>query len=402
MSYHAWGVMDVLAVTDFPDIRLKSIIAAKAGNILHIPREGGYLFRMYVDLGEVPEDDNRAVRKTPLETIIRKANEIIHPYTLEVKDVAWWSVYEVGHRVTDRFDDVPEGEDRDPHVFITGDACHTHSAKAGQGMNVSMQDGWNIGWKLGQVLRGLSSPALLKSYDGERREIAQNLIDFDREWSTQMATDPSKLETPIEDFYVKTAEFPAGFMTQYKQSTITGHADNQELASGFPIGKRFKSRPVMRISDANPVQLGHLHRADGRWRVYVFADRPAAGKPSKSADLAEWLVSADSPVVKHTPSDWDEDALFDVKVIYQQPYTDIDLGQIPAAYMPKNGPFKLVDYGKQFATLPEDDIFDARGISRDGVIVVVRPDQYVSHILPLDARQELAEFFAGIFDGDNA
>lgn len=402
VSYHAWGVMDVLAVTDFPDIRLKSIIAAKAGNILHIPREGGYLFRMYVDLGEVPEDDNRAVRKTPLETIIRKANEIIHPYTLEVKDVAWWSVYEVGHRVTDRFDDVPEGEDRDPHVFITGDACHTHSAKAGQGMNVSMQDGWNIGWKLGQVLRGLSSPALLKSYDGERREIAQNLIDFDREWSTQMATDPSKLETPIEDFYVKTAEFPAGFMTQYKQSTITGHADNQELASGFPIGKRFKSRPVMRISDANPVQLGHLHRADGRWRVYVFADRPAAGKPSKSADLAEWLVSADSPVVKHTPSDWDEDALFDVKVIYQQPYTDIDLGQIPAAYMPKNGPFKLVDYGKQFATLPEDDIFDARGISRDGVIVVVRPDQYVSHILPLDARQELAEFFAGIFDGDNA
>ena len=51
---HAWGVMDVLAVTDFPDIRTKCAIQSDAGgNILLIPREGGYLFRMYVDLGEV-------------------------------------------------------------------------------------------------------------------------------------------------------------------------------------------------------------------------------------------------------------------------------------------------------------------------------------------------------------
>ena len=48
------------------------------------------------------------------------------------------------------FDDVPEDErdTRTPHAFILGDACHTHSAKAGQGMNVSMQDGFNLGWKL--------------------------------------------------------------------------------------------------------------------------------------------------------------------------------------------------------------------------------------------------------------
>ncbi|MGO2026696.1 MAG: FAD-dependent monooxygenase, partial [Brevibacterium aurantiacum] len=50
---HAWGVMDVLANSDFPDIRTKCAISSKHGNILHIPREGGHLFRMYVDLGEV-------------------------------------------------------------------------------------------------------------------------------------------------------------------------------------------------------------------------------------------------------------------------------------------------------------------------------------------------------------
>ena len=134
-AFHAWGVMDALANTDFPDIRTKCSIQSEAGNILLIPREGGFLFRMYVDLGEVPPDDNGAVRKTSLDEIIAKANEILHPYRLDVKDVPWHSVYEVGHRLTDRFDDVPVEAvgTRTPRVFIAGDACHTHSAKAGPG-----------------------------------------------------------------------------------------------------------------------------------------------------------------------------------------------------------------------------------------------------------------------------
>lgn len=83
---HAWAVMDALAVTDFPDIRTKCAIQSQAGSILHIPREGGHLFRMYVDLGEVAAGDNGAVRQTTVETAIAKANEIVHPYTLDVKE----------------------------------------------------------------------------------------------------------------------------------------------------------------------------------------------------------------------------------------------------------------------------------------------------------------------------
>ena len=64
---------------------------------------------MYVDLGEVAADDNGAVRNTTIEQIIAKANAILHPYTLDVRNVAWHSVYEVGHRLTDRFDDVLPG-----------------------------------------------------------------------------------------------------------------------------------------------------------------------------------------------------------------------------------------------------------------------------------------------------
>ncbi|MDR6868982.1 phenol 2-monooxygenase [Microbacterium resistens] len=402
-SAHAWGVMDVLVNTDFPDWRTKCAINSEAGNILHIPREGGYLSRMYIDLGEVPEDDDHQVRQTPIETIIAKANAILHPYTLDVKEVAWHSVYEVGHRVTDRFDDMTEESDRGPRVFLTGDACHTHSAKAGQGMNVSMQDGFNLGWKLGAVLTGRSPEALLATYSAERQPVAQQLIDFDREWSSLMARKPEEISDPQElaNYYLATAEFPSGFMTRYEPSSIIAARSRQELAGGFPLGKRFKSSEVVRVCDGNAVHLGHHARADGRWRVYAFADAPAAGEASALGAWAEWMGSPSSPLARFTPADADPDAVFDVKAIYQQPFEDVDITAVPEVFLPRSGPLGLTDWEKVYAAAPsvwtDTDIFVERELSRDGVVVVVRPDQYVAAILPLQATAELAAFLDGVF-----
>ncbi|MFJ5861289.1 FAD-binding monooxygenase [Pseudarthrobacter sp. NPDC092439] len=395
---HAWGVMDTLAVTDFPDIRTKCAIQGEKGSILLIPREGGHLFRMYVDLGEVDPATHHAVRNTGIDQIIHKANEILHPYTLDVRNVAWHSVYEVGHRLTDRFDDVlPEDRGtRTPRVFITGDACHTHSAKAGQGMNVSMQDGFNIAWKLGHVLEGRSPESLLATYSAERQVVAKNLIDFDKEWSSMMAKKPEEFEHPsdLEDFYVRTAEFPAGFMTQYAPSLIVGTDDHQGLATGFPVGKRFKSAPVVRVADTNPIHLGHHATADGRWRIYVFADPAQPGTGSATDMLAEWFAGSPESPLAATPAGADPDAWFDLKVIYQQGHTAVDISKVPAVFKPQVGPFKLTDYEKVYGTDPNADIFDERGLDRAGVVVVVRPDQYVANVLPLTATAELGAFFA--------
>ncbi|QKJ20099.1 FAD-dependent monooxygenase [Microbacterium hominis] len=396
---HAWGVMDVLVNTDFPDWRTKCAINSEAGNILLIPREGGYLCRVYVDLGEVAADDDHRVRQTPIEDVIAKANAILHPYTLDVKQVAWSSVYEVGHRVTDRFDDGDEG--RDPHVFLTGDACHTHSAKAGQGMNVSMQDGYNLGWKLGHVVTGLAPASLLQTYSAERQPVAQQLIDFDREWSSLMARKPEEISDPQElaTFYLGTAEFPSGFMTQYGPSAIVTDAAHQALAAGFPLGKRLKSAEVTRVSDGNVVHLGHHAKADGRWRIYAFADAPAAGEPSALSDWAEWMSAPDAPLSRHTPEGADIDAVFDVKVVYQQRFEDVDISRVPELFLPRTGPLGLTDWEKVFAAgadgWRDNDIFAERELSRDGVVVVVRPDQYVAAVLPLTATEELSAFFAG-------
>ena len=223
--------------------------------------------------------------------MIDTANRILSPYSLDVRAVTWWSVYEVAHRITDGFDDVPaelEGR-RMPHAFIMGDACHTHSAKAGQGMNVSIQDGFNLGWKLAAVLERRAPESLLATYAAERKVVAQNLIDFDREWSAMMARPVDSWEDPdeLERWYLATMEFPAGFMTEYAESPITLSTEHQHLATGFPVGKRFKSAEAIRRADNRWQHLGHLHEADGRWRVYVFADAAApalAGTPT--ADFA--------------------------------------------------------------------------------------------------------------------
>jgi phenol 2-monooxygenase len=131
----AWGVMDVLAVTDFPDIRLKTAIqSTNEGSVLIIPREGGYLVRIYVELDKFKENERVVSRNITVDYVIAAAQRILHPYTLEVKEIAWWSVYEIGQRLCDRFDDVPEQEvgTRSPRVFITGDACLRTARKLGR------------------------------------------------------------------------------------------------------------------------------------------------------------------------------------------------------------------------------------------------------------------------------
>lgn len=394
---HAWAVMDVLAETDFPDIRSECGISSdEHGSILLIPREGGFLVRFYVSLGDVTDDNRAQIRAIKVDEAIERANRILNPYTLEVRNVAWYSVYEARHRVAQKFDDVPKGRagNQNPRVFIAGDACHTHSAKAGQGMNVSMQDGWNLAWKLGQVLEGRSDPSLLSTYSAERQIIAQNLIDYDKEWSAMMSKRPEELSGPdeIARFYADTAEFMGGFLTEYQRSMLTGEGAHQELAAGFPIGKRFKSAEVSRVADTTPRHLGHHFRADGRWRLYAFADADGAAV----ADLANWLQdSPESPVAQFTPESGDIDSVFDAKVIYQQPYQEIDIAEVPTYFLPKVGPFRLKDYEKIYSARPDTDIFDERQIDRrQGALVIVRPDMYVAHVLPLTAREEITEFFA--------
>jgi phenol 2-monooxygenase len=407
----SWGVMDAFAVTDFPDIRLKCTIhSADQGNVLVIPREGGYMVRLYIELDQVGDGEVLDRRTVTPEELTAVANRILHPYTLDVRDVGWWSVYEIGQRLCDKFDDVPADEvpGRLPRVFIAGDACHTHSAKAGQGMNVSMADAWNLGWKLGAVLRGTARPELLHTYSAERQAIAQELIDFDREFARMFSARPKESgdvegegvdPEEFHRYFVAQGRFTAGVATRYAPSMITAESSAQDLAAGFPVGMRFHSAPVIRLADARPLHLGHVARADGAWRLYVFADRAEPTSPdSRARALCEFLASDASPIARSTPEGADPDAVIDVRAVFQQGHRDLAVDALPPVLLPRKGRLGLVDYEKAFCPDPgRGDVFDLRGVDRDqGCLVVVRPDQYVAHVLPLDAHDALVDFFARI------
>ena len=402
---HAWGVMDVLAVTDFPDIRFKSLIQSAAeGSVLIIPREGGYLVRLYVELTQLEVGERVANRNITADDLIAKARRILKPYSFEVKEIPWWSVYEIGQRLTDKFDDVPEAEveTRLPRIFIAGDACHTHSPKAGQGMNVSMQDTFNLGWKLAAVVRKRCAPHLLHTYSAERQAVAKELIDFDREWAAILASanrygeavDPAK----TQDYFVRHGRYTAGTATHYLPSILTAEPRHQHLAEGFVIGKRFQSAPVIRLGDAKPVHLGHVVKADGRFRIFAFA---GAGDPSAANSairaLCNFLAEArESPVRRYTAKDADIDSTIDVRAVFQQGHRELAIEAMPSLLLPRKGRYGLLDYEKMFC--PDlkggQDIFTMRSIDRTaGCMVIVRPDQYVAQVLPLDGYGPLALFF---------
>ena len=255
-----WGVMDIYPLTNFPDIRRKCTLHTSAGNLLIIPREGGSLTRFYIQLpaGSSPKD-------VTLADLQSTARAIFAPYTMAFASTFWWSAYSIGQRMASSF----HGSSR---VFLTGDACHTHSPKAGQGMNVSLQDGYNIGWKLGSVLSGRVPRAVLDTYVSERARTAADLIAFDRELAAMF----SRKETrpgEFAEYFTQSARYTAGLTARYEASVLTDGAGGGEqgAAAGVTVGMRFPSRQVVRFCDCRPVQLQSVLRSDGRWRVVVFA-----------------------------------------------------------------------------------------------------------------------------------
>ena len=287
------------------------------------------------------------------DEVVAIARRVLHPYTLEVKEIAWFSIYEVGQRLTDKFDDVPAElvGSRTPHVFIAGDACHTHSAKAGQGMNVSMQDAFNLAWKLAAVLGGpqprVAAAHLLGRAPGDRQgadRFRQGVVG-DHVLAAQGPGNPDAGgvdPAELQEYYVQSLRYTAGVATLYTPSTLTGEATYQHLAKGFTIGMRFHSASVIRLADAKPVHLGHCRRADGRWRLYAFADAAGPGDPASRLralceHLAQSLDRRCGGTRRQAPT---STAVFDVRAVFQQYHRDLAARGPAVAAAAAQGPLR--------------------------------------------------------------
>ncbi|EMC92186.1 hypothetical protein BAUCODRAFT_126186 [Baudoinia panamericana UAMH 10762] len=422
---YIWGVLDIVPITDFPDIRMRCAIhSANAGSVMVIPRENK-LVRLYIQLTtteKIGEGGSKADRsKISPQVILESAQRIMAPYKITYRKLDWWTAYQIGQRVGTKFS-VHE------RVFLAGDAVHTHSPKAGQGMNVSMQDTFNLGWKIASVVKGISSRSILKTYQSERRRIAQDLIEFDRKFSRLFSGRPAKDVMDAEgismDEFKKAFEkgnmFASGIAVDYGASMIVAKrgdtsdqgdgtdvsvkdpklrvVSDQSLAAGIEVGKRMPSVKVLNQSDARPWHFQELLPSNGRWRVVVFpGDILKSDQKKKLGEVGKAFESADSFLHRFTPGGGAFNEVFEIFAVHMAPRQSVTIFDFPSVFRH----YDEVD-GYDYSKIYADDasyhegfgkMYETFGISDKGCIVILRPDQYVSYVGPMEDTAAVNSFF---------
>lgn len=375
-----------------------------------IPRENK-LVRLYIQLKEVaPDASGRADRsKITPELIFGAAKKILQPYKLDYEYCDWWTAYQIGQRVGTDF----SSRNR---VFLAGDAVHTHSPKAGQGMNISMQDTFNLGWKIALVLKGIANPKILSTYAVERRQVAQDLIDFDHRFSRLFSGRPAKDVMDAEgvsmeefkDAFLKGNMFASGLSVKYGASELVAtKASNQSLATGITLGMRFNSFKVLNQADARPWHFQERLKADGRFRVVLFAGNILeAGQKLRVDRFCARLDSEDSFIRRVKSTGAPVDSVVEVLTIHSSKRTDTELlRDFPEILHPFDKSTGW-NYDKVFADDVSyhegfGDAYQNYGVDKErGCVVIVRPDQYVAWVGELDDFEGLQKYFEGCLQLD--
>ncbi|PIL30436.1 hypothetical protein GSI_07623 [Ganoderma sinense ZZ0214-1] len=395
-----WGVLDFVPDTDYPDFRMHTFAQSHDGTIMFIPREGD-LLRLYIqqkaDSDIIDPATGRADKdRTSPEKILAQTQKILKPYRMEIKDgeVDWWTVYVIGQRVATKYS-------INERAFIAGDACHTHSPKAGQGMNAGMGDTHNLAWKMVYVLRGWSPLSILETYESERRKFAQDLIEFDKRWSKLVSDKRSTGSNPEgvtpEQFigaFKSVGGFVSGIGIRYAPSTLV-NASHQVVAANLIVGERVLPQVFIRVASAEPVHIHDLLPAETRFKILVFAgDLSVHDDRTKLQTLANELNKAENFLRRYGRVEVGKWEVFDVISFTSAKQDTVNLFEIPEFFRPHWTKALLDDEEVQGQS--GGGGYAKYGIDlHAGAIVVVRPDGYIGTMAPLDGVAFLNSYFAG-------
>ncbi|KAJ3943885.1 uncharacterized protein N0V96_006818 [Colletotrichum fioriniae] len=397
---YVWGVMDGVVKTDFPDI--------KHGSIMVIPREDN-MVRLYIQIASSTDPDFDP-RKTATEQEVQEsAQRILQPYSIEWERTEWYSVYPIGQGISDRYT-------LDQRVFLGGDACHTHSPKAGQGMNTAFLDAQNLAWKIHAVEAGFAQRDILKTYETERRDVAETLLDFDNRYAklfsqrpdaaseAQAATENAGKEQS-ENAFIKTfkesCEFTSGYGVAYKPNVLNWSESHRAKSSlihpegtKLRTGRLFMNSDVTRVVDANVVHLEQEIPLNGSFRIFVFAGKPSttrkalgdfAGHLNNKRSFYAAYVREDVDSVSHHEQHNPHSKFFSFCTIFSAKRSSIEISRdVPEVLGRYRDHVYADDRWDRHVPNAKAAAHAKLGLDEEkGGVVVVRPDGYVGMVAKL-------------------
>ncbi|MCJ1433540.1 hypothetical protein MMC27_002903 [Xylographa pallens] len=406
-----WVVADMELESDFPDVRRRSMIRSRYGAIMIIPNAGGGN-RVYTQLSPKELSDLAAMDKPQymrpgkrlmatdwkdlaLFNILKtRLKENLSPYTGNIKKILWISQYRVKQGIIEDFSD-------HNRAFVVGDACHVHSPKAAQGLNISMMDSYNLTWKLALVLQGKMRPEILETYNAERRQIAQELIEFDTQYS-HIFGKKEFLDNNAEfhDVYEKAHGFTTGIGLQYHPNQLIFSDVNTPInvtsLDPLTLGKRFPPFTATRHIDGTPITILSEMPSFGRFHLIIFAGTTLHS--TRFETCAAYLGSISSVLTRYSQGiahAWASENIrhanptntgrvIDLFVLHTESHHAVELAALPAP---------LPDWKHRVYADKQGKTHEDNGVDPDiGAMVLVRPDGYVALVTGLEGGSQVTEF----------
>ncbi|PYI31891.1 hypothetical protein BP00DRAFT_474061 [Aspergillus indologenus CBS 114.80] len=404
-----WGALDLVVDTDFPDIRRRSLIRSRHGTVFVIPRErnasGEYLTRLYVRMPcdlcgfEYAIECGLSLRdRTNSNAILEQACRVFGPFHLGLRGaVEWWSCYQISQRILNQY--IVSDADDIGRIFLAGDACHTHSPMAR--MNVSMMDAYNLGWKLAYSIMGLTSVSLdslqqdevLKTYHCERFPVAQQLIEFDRQYAAkfaaakEMSLCQDRSTSGVNDILGcrrRINAFSSGCSIEYSESILTRKAGQAVSFSGSCLlaltpGTRLPNVRLKRYADGDYCDLHDEMFSNGRFRVLCLASSDFLSSDGVSARALHWIGEA---LLPHFPGD-----VIEQFVIYPSEQCPRDWSCLPSS-VKCHSEMRLYDGSAVH------NAYELFGVDiHHGALVILRPDGHIGMVASLEGHAVLDDYF---------
>jgi phenol 2-monooxygenase len=175
---------------------------------------------------------------------------------------------------------------------------------------------------------------------------------------------------------------------------------NQQLATSLEIGKRIPSTKVLNQSDARPWHFQELLPSNGRWRIIVFTgDISQPEQKKKLESLGQAINEKSSFYRRFNPPAAKYDTVFEIFAVHTASRKDTTIFDFPEVFR-NYDEVEGWDYSKIYVDEESyheghGKIYEKFGISGEGCAVILRPDQYISYVGPMEDVDAINKFFSG-------